>query len=54
MDGEVKKEIDEAVIRAKTDPELPVSELYTNVYSQPPEGYEIRGMDPYTHTVAKA
>lgn len=54
MENEVKKEVEEASQRAKTDPELPVSELYTDIYSQNPEGYEIRGLDSYSFTQAKA
>ncbi len=47
MDKEVKKEIDEAVQQARADAELPLSELYTNIYSQPPADYQIRTCDPF-------
>lgn len=54
IETDVKKEIDEAVKKAKVDPELPVSELYTDVYSQLPEGFEIRGLDAYSFVKATA
>nr|KAG5711111.1 hypothetical protein BaRGS_004755 [Batillaria attramentaria] len=46
IDGEVRKEVEEAAERAKTDPELPLEELYTHIYTQPPADMRIRGCDP--------
>lgn len=47
MEIDVKKEVEEAVKLAKTDKELPVSELFTDIYSQQPEDWEIRDCDGY-------
>lgn len=51
IDNEVRKEVDEAVKIAKTDKEIAVQELATDVYLNPVET-TIRGttpFDPYTH-----
>lgn len=47
IDAEIKKEIDEAVKASRSDPELPVEELYADVYSNPLEEF-IRGITPFT------
>lgn len=47
IDNEIKKEIDEAVKAARSNPELPVEELYADVYSMPLEP-TIRGITPFT------
>ena len=47
IDIEVKKEIDEAVKASRSDAELPVEELYADVYSNPLEE-DIRGVTPFT------
>lgn len=44
----VKTEINEAVKRSKADPEIPLDDLYTDVYHQMPENFVIRGCDPFT------
>jgi len=49
IDDRVKKEVDEAVVHAKNDPEPSPEELYTHVYSQPPAGFQVRGCDPFTY-----
>jgi len=49
IDDRVKKEVDEAVVHAKNDPEPSPEELYTHVYSQPPPGFHVRGCDPFTY-----
>ena len=49
IDKEVRKEIDAAVAKAKSDPELPLGELYTDIYSVNPDGYEVRGCDAFSH-----
>lgn len=38
--------VDKAAEKAKTDPELPLEELYTNIYVQPPSDMKVRGCDP--------
>ncbi|XP_063852847.1 probable pyruvate dehydrogenase E1 component subunit alpha, mitochondrial isoform X1 [Scylla paramamosain] len=51
IDGEVRKEVDEAVKIAKTDKEIPIQELAADIYVNPQET-TIRGctpFDPYTH-----
>jgi len=50
MDMDVRKEIDEAVKIAKTDAEIPVEEMYNNIYSQIPENFEVRGCDSFTYS----
>lgn len=52
MDGEIRKELDEAVKVSKTDKEIPLQELAADVYYEPLET-EIRGTTPfrpYQHT----
>lgn len=54
IDDKVKKEVDEAVVQAKTDPEPALEELYTHVYSQPLPGMVIHTTDPnYRHVITK-
>ncbi|KAK3097048.1 hypothetical protein FSP39_005873 [Pinctada imbricata] len=45
IEAEVRKEVDEAAERAKTDPEIPLKELYNQIYYQPPKDYHVRGCD---------
>ncbi|KAK7495031.1 hypothetical protein BaRGS_00013671 [Batillaria attramentaria] len=45
IDNDVKKEVNEAAEKAKTDPELPLSELYTHIYHQPEPDMKVRGCD---------
>jgi pyruvate dehydrogenase E1 component alpha subunit len=52
IDAKIKKEIDAAVKLAKSDAEIPLEELYGDVYSNPLEN-EIRGTTPFTHHVHK-
>lgn len=47
IDAEIKIEIDAAIKSAREDPELPVEELYADVYANPLET-QIRGMTPFT------
>lgn len=42
IENEARKEVEEAVALARTDPEIPVEELYSDVYAQPLQEY-IRG-----------
>jgi len=49
IDVQVRKEVDEAVKQARADPELPLSELYTGIYSQLPENFTIKTADPFTN-----
>ncbi|XP_071112616.1 pyruvate dehydrogenase E1 component subunit alpha, mitochondrial-like [Haliotis cracherodii] len=46
IDTEVRKEVETAAEKAKTDQELPLEELYNNIYVDPPQGMKIRGCDP--------
>jgi len=45
IDDEAKKVVAEAAELAKTDPELDVSELYTNIFVDPPTDMKVRGCD---------
>jgi len=45
VDQAVRKEVEEAAEKAKTDPELPLEELYTDIYYQPPADMKVRGAD---------
>lgn len=49
IDDKVKKEVDEAVVHAKNDPEPSPEELYSHVYSQLLPGMQYRGCDPFTY-----
>lgn len=53
FDEKVKKEVDDAVIHAKTDPEPSPDALYAHVYSQLLPGVNIRGCDPFTYFTPK-
>jgi len=53
IDDKVKKEVDDAVLHAKNDPEPSPEELYSHVYSQLPPGLQIRGCDPFTYYTPK-
>ncbi|KAK7107526.1 probable pyruvate dehydrogenase E1 component subunit alpha, mitochondrial [Littorina saxatilis] len=46
IDVAVRKEVEEAAEKAKTDPELPLEALYHDIYNQPPAGMRVRGCDP--------
>lgn len=45
----MRKEIEDAVKHAKSDPEPALEELYTHVYKAPPPNFKIRGADPFTY-----
>jgi len=45
IEDECKKEVAEAGEKAKTDPELAVEELYTNILVDPPKDMLVRGCD---------
>ena len=47
IEAAVKKEIDEAVVAARGDPEIPLNDLYADIYSNPLES-NIRGITPFT------
>lgn len=47
IDQEVRKEIDDAVNVAKTANEIPVDELYADIYVEPIYT-KIRGVTPFT------
>ncbi|KAH9525019.1 hypothetical protein Btru_000120 [Bulinus truncatus] len=42
IEDDVKKEVNDAAELAKNDPELPLEELYTHVYADPPADFKIR------------
>jgi len=46
IDNDVRKRVDEAAEVAKTDPELPLEELYTYIMVDPPKDMQVRGCDP--------
>lgn len=46
IDNEIRQEVKVAAERSKIDPELPVEEVYTNIYHQPPPDFHVRGCDP--------
>ena len=50
----IRKEVDEASERAKTDPELPVEELYSSLFIDPPSDLKIRGCDATIRASTKA
>jgi pyruvate dehydrogenase E1 component alpha subunit len=43
---DIRKEVDTAAEKAKTDPELPIEELYNHIIVDPPKDMKIRGCDP--------
>ncbi|KAL5010554.1 hypothetical protein ScPMuIL_012859 [Solemya velum] len=53
IETEVRKEVEEASDIAKTDPELPLDELYKNIISQPPADMKVRGCDVFTSMPTK-
>ena len=53
IDTSIRKEVDEASERAKTDPELPLEEMYNSVYIDPPSNLKIRGCDSTLHATTK-
>ena len=40
--------MDEAVEKARTDPELGLDALYLDIYSDLPAGFEVRGCDAFS------
>ena len=49
VEKEVRKETDVAVQQAKTDPEPPLSELTSDIYSQPLPGFSVRKCDAFSY-----
>ncbi len=45
--------MDEAIQQAKTDPEPPLSELVTDIYSQIPPNFAVRKVDATYERIAK-
>lgn len=45
IDQDVRKQVDEAASKAKTDPELPLEELYNSIMVEPPADMRVRGCD---------
>lgn len=54
IDGEIRKVVDEASEKAKTDPELPVEELYNSLFIDPPSDLKVRGCDATIKASTKA
>uniref|UniRef100_A0A8W8JG12 pyruvate dehydrogenase (acetyl-transferring) n=1 Tax=Magallana gigas TaxID=29159 RepID=A0A8W8JG12_MAGGI len=52
VDIEVDKEIDKAADQAKKDPEIPLGELYNNIYIHPDPDYTVRGCDPSIRVIS--
>ena len=52
IDGQIRKEVDEAVKVAKSDPELDEVELYGDIYNKCLEP-TIRGITPFTEHTSK-
>ncbi|KAK2169107.1 hypothetical protein LSH36_12g14026 [Paralvinella palmiformis] len=50
IDKEARKHVDEAVEKARSDPELGLDALCLDVYKNIPPGYEVRGCDPFSYT----
>uniref|UniRef100_UPI0039810331 thiamine pyrophosphate-dependent enzyme n=1 Tax=Salmonella sp. s54925 TaxID=3159674 RepID=UPI0039810331 len=48
IDQEIKSVIEEAVKQAKSDKEIPLDELYKDVYSTGMQGHPMRGCDLMT------
>jgi hypothetical protein len=41
----VKKEIEKAAEKAKSDPEIALDEMYNNIYINPDSAFTVRGCD---------
>lgn len=54
IDAEIRKVVDEASEKAKTDPELPIEELYNGIFIDPPSDLKIRGCDSTIRAATKA
>ncbi|XP_064608386.1 pyruvate dehydrogenase E1 component subunit alpha, mitochondrial-like [Liolophura sinensis] len=54
IDNEIKKEIDEAVEKSKTDPEPALEQLYNHVYVDVPSDFKIRGCDAFSYFESKS
>lgn len=53
IDVEVRKDVDAAVKQARSDSELPLSELFNDVYSQKPDRFNIRTTDPFAYATPR-
>ena len=54
IDVEIRKLVDEAADKAKTDPEIPLEELYNHIVIDPPSDMKVRGCDPTIHVTSKS
>ena len=52
MNFEIDKEIDRASDQAKKDPEIPLTELYNNIYIHPYPNFMVRGCDPSMRVIS--
>lgn len=48
IDTDIKKEIDEVTARSKSEGEIPLNELYADIYYKE-KPYSVRGTTPFTH-----
>lgn len=46
IDADIRKQVEEAAEKAKIDPELPLEDLYNDIYIEPPGNLKVRGCDP--------
>lgn len=49
IDKDIKNEVKEAVAIAKDDIELPLGELYNDIYKDPEPDFAVRGTDSAMH-----
>lgn len=49
LDKEVKEEVKNAIKIAKEDIELPLVEMYNDIYVNPDSDYTVRGTDSINH-----
>ncbi|XP_066294552.1 pyruvate dehydrogenase E1 component subunit alpha, mitochondrial-like isoform X2 [Branchiostoma lanceolatum] len=52
IDLDVRAEIDKAVEQAKADPELPVEEMYNDIFVDEPP-FKVRGTNPFMYGISK-
>ena len=53
IDDEVRVEMAKVEKRALEDPELPVEELYNDIFHQPEPNLKVRGCDNFTYRISK-
>jgi pyruvate dehydrogenase E1 component alpha subunit len=53
IDDEVRAELAIAEKRALEDPELPIDDLYNDIYKNPEPNFKVRGCDNFTYKISK-